>query len=69
MRITAVLLAVALTGCGVTAQDEPTPLVTSSGGPVATPTLTQRPDPPSSSPTTTTTTTTTPATTPTTSGG
>lgn len=50
MRRTAVLLSCLLTsGCGVTTQDRPVPLVTSSVEPAATPTLTQRPDPSSSS--------------------
>lgn len=35
-----------LTGCGVTPQDEPQPLVTSTATLDPTPTLTQRPDPP-----------------------
>lgn len=54
----ALLTAVLLCGCGVTAQDEPQPLTTSTAGPAATPTLTQRPDrttPSSPSPTPTTT--------------
>jgi hypothetical protein len=37
------------TGCGVSAQDEPQPLVTSPVVPSQMPTLTQRPDPPSTS--------------------
>ncbi|MFD7660220.1 hypothetical protein ACFV4N_40105 [Actinosynnema sp. NPDC059797] len=54
------LVASLLTGCGVTAQDEPQPLVTSQVVPAPTPTLTQRPDP--TTPTTTSTTTTSSAT-------
>ena len=45
-----------LTGCGVTAQDQPQPLVTSPVNPAPTPTLTQRPDPTTSSTATPTTT-------------
>ncbi|MEU4806281.1 hypothetical protein [Actinosynnema sp. NPDC023587] len=55
--IVVAVLAAVLTGCGVTAQDEPVPLVTSSVSTAATPTLTQRPDPSSSGSTTTTATT------------
>ncbi|WNV85163.1 hypothetical protein [Umezawaea sp. Da 62-37] len=43
-------VAVLATGCGVSTQDEPEPLVTSSTAPQPVPTLTQRPDPPSSAP-------------------
>lgn len=47
---------VLLAGCGVTAQDEPQPLVTSTVNPAPTPTLTQRPDPTTSTAGSTTTT-------------
>ncbi|WP_158853469.1 hypothetical protein [Saccharothrix deserti] len=61
---TALLMSTALlTACGVTSQDEPQPLVTSTAPLDATPTLTQRPDPPTSTSTPPTTTATVPATT------
>jgi hypothetical protein len=43
------LAAAVLTGCGVTVQDSPQPLVTSPVVPAPTPTLTKRPDPVTSS--------------------
>lgn len=56
--VLALLTTTLLAACGVTAQDEPQPLTTSTADPAATPTLTQRPDrTTSSSPTPTPTTT------------
>ncbi|WP_033440378.1 hypothetical protein [Saccharothrix sp. NRRL B-16314] len=50
MRTAAVLVGLALlTSCGVTTEDDPRPLVTSTANPLPTPTLTQRPDPTTSS--------------------
>ncbi|MCE6996040.1 hypothetical protein LZG04_14685 [Saccharothrix sp. S26] len=58
MRVVLVFVLFALVSrCGVTTQDEPQPLVTSTANPVPTPTLTQRPDAPSSTTAMTTTTT------------
>ncbi|GGP78328.1 hypothetical protein [Saccharothrix coeruleofusca] len=49
MKRLVLLLSCLLTGaCGVTTQEHPVPLVTSSDGPATTPTVTQRPDPTSS---------------------
>ncbi|MBY8851725.1 hypothetical protein [Saccharothrix longispora] len=67
-RAVAVFLVVvvgALTGCGVTAQDEPQPLSTTSHNPVPTPTVTQLPEP---TPTTAPSSTPSPAPTATTAG-
>ncbi|MFE9748896.1 hypothetical protein ACFYOT_28660 [Saccharothrix saharensis] len=57
MKVALVVLALCalVGGCGVTTQDEPQPLVTSTANPVPTPTLTQRPDPTTSSSAVTTT--------------
>ena len=47
--LTTFVAAIVVSGCGVSTQDEPEPLVTSSVVPEPVPTLTQRPDPPSAS--------------------
>ncbi|NUT48226.1 MAG: hypothetical protein HOV94_13090 [Saccharothrix sp.] len=64
-RSVALLLACVLpAACGVTAEEEPRPLTTSTVFPAPTPTVTQRPDPtsPTSPPSSTTTAATSPPT-------